>query len=430
MSGAADASGQVWPGLLAGAEWLERDSTRRVLALLNRGGHEARAVGGAVRNALIGIPVTDVDVATTAKPQEVLAMAEAAGVRAVDTGAEHGTVTLVYAGDAIEVTTLREDVETYGRHARVSFTRDWTSDARRRDFTMNALYASADGTVFDPLGGYDDLQARHVRFIGDAHERIREDYLRILRFFRFEAQYRNPDAPPTEMDAGALAAIERGSAGLAQLSGERVHAELVRLLAAPGALRSLDVMAQTGVLVRLIGGAPRLTDFARAQAIQQALCFTADPMARLAVLAVRVEEEAQRLARDLQLSNAERDALQALPRASRRFHENMDVHEAKAALYRLGANIYRAGALLAWSQSRSNADNRDWREIFALADAWTPPAFPVKGADLLALGMTPGPKVGEVLRALEQRWIESDFTADRDTLLAWARAHIGHGQGS
>ncbi len=421
MSDAAHTQVQVWPRLLAGAEWLERGSTRAVLDLLNRDGHEARAVGGTVRNALMGVPVTDVDVATTATPDEVMRRAEEAGVKAVDTGSEHGTVTLVPDHEPIEVTTLRQDVETYGRHARVTFTRDWASDARRRDFTMNALYAGPDGTVYDPLGGYDDLKARRVRFIGDPHERIREDYLRILRFFRFEAEYGAQETPPAPMDAQALAAIEQESEGLERLSGERVHTELVRLLAAGSAGRSLRAMMDTGVLVRLLGGAPRLTAFSRVQAIQRARGFTADPMVRLAALAVRVEEEAERLARNLRLSNAERDELVALPRAARRLDAGMASLEAKAALYRLGPKVYRGGVLLAWSDARAEVKDAAWSALFALPEDWAPPAFPLKGSDLLALGMKPGPEVGEALRALEQRWIEGDFAADRDTLIGWAR---------
>ncbi len=424
MSDAANARETVWPGLLAGVEWLERESTRAVLALLNRDGHEARAVGGSVRNALMGMPVTDVDVATTATPDEVMRLAEAAGVKAVDTGSEHGTVTLVPDHEPIEVTTLREDVETYGRHARVTFTRDWASDARRRDFTMNALYAGPDGTVFDPLGGYADLKARRVRFIGNPHERIREDYLRILRFFRFEAEYGAPDSPRETMDAEALAAIEQESEGLERLSGERVHTELVRLLAARGAARSLEAMMDTGVLVRLLGGAPRLTAFSRVQAIQGACAFTADPMVRLAALAVRVEEEAERLARNLRLSKAERDELVALARAARQLDAGMALVDAKAMLYRVGPKVYRGGVLLAWSECRAEANDAGWRALLALPDEWEAPPFPLKGADLLALGMQPGPEVGEVLRALEQSWIESDFAADHQTLLEWAREAV------
>ncbi len=424
MSDAANTGESMWPGLLAGEDWLDLSSTRTILDLLNRNGHEARAVGGAVRNALMNMPVTDVDIATTATPEEVMRLAEAAGVKAVDTGAEHGTVTLVPEHEPIEVTTLRKDVETFGRRARVTFTRDWASDARRRDFTMNALYAGPDGTVYDPLGGYDDLKARTVRFIGDPHERIREDYLRILRFFRFEAQYGSPHAPHETMDREALAAIEQESIGLEQLSGERVHNELVRLLAARGATRSLEAMMDTGVLVRLLGVAPRLTAFARVQEIQRERGFTADPMVRLAVLAVRVEEEAERLARNLRLSNAERAELVALPRVARCVEPEMTVLDAKAALYRLGPRVYRGAVLLAWSAAPAPLDDERWGRLFGLPDEWEVPTFPLKGADLLDLGLSPGPGVGEVLDALEQQWIESDFVAGRDTLLAWARELI------
>jgi tRNA nucleotidyltransferase/poly(A) polymerase len=421
MSETNHSTAQRWPRLLAGAEWLERASTKAVLSLLNRDGHEARAVGGAVRNALMGLPVTDVDVATTATPEEIVSMAEAAALRAVDTGAQHGTVTLVHDGEAIEVTTLREDVETYGRHARVTFTRDWASDARRRDFTMNALYAEPDGTVFDPLGGYDDLLARRVRFIGDAGARIREDYLRILRFFRFEAEYGQPGAPGAAMDEAALAAIERETAGLDLLSGERVHTELLRLIKAEGASRALRVMADRGVLARVLGGAPRLTDFDKAVSIWQSIGFQPDSMMLLAVLAVRVEEEAERLSKSLRLSNAEADELTALPRAARKISAEMPEQEAKAALYRLGPKLYRGGVLLTWVQAREAVDNAAWRVLFALPDAWDIPAFPIKGGDLVAMGIGPGPEVGTVLRELERRWIASDFSTSRDALLAAAK---------
>jgi len=421
MSEPLDTRDHVWPELLAGAQWLERDATRKVLALLNRDGHEARAVGGAVRNALMGMPVSDVDIATTAPPDEVMRRARDAGMKVVDTGSEHGTVTLAPDHEPIEVTTLRRDVETYGRHARVSFTRDWASDARRRDFTMNALYAGPDGTVYDPLGGYADLKARRVRFIGDPHERIREDYLRILRFFRFEAQYGAAGEPHARMDEEALAAIERESAGLERLSGERVHNEMGRLLAAGGAARALAAMMDFGVLVRLLGGAPRLTAFSRLQAIERARGVTADPMVRLAALAVRVEEEAERLAHSLRLSNPERDELAALPRPARCLDAVMALLDAKVALYRLGAKVYRGAVLLAWSDARAGVDDPAWAAIFALPDEWEPPVFPLKGADLLAIGMQPGPEVGEALRALERRWIEGGFSADCAMLMGWAR---------
>jgi len=289
---------------------------------------------------------------------------------------------------------------------------------------MNALYAGQDGTVYDPLDGYADLMARRVRFIGDPYDRIREDFLRILRFFRFEAEYGLPDASPDAMDAQALAAIEQESVGLQQLSGERVQRELIRLLAAPGAERALAAMMDAGVLVLLLRGAPRLREFSSMQAIQAEAGFKADPIVRLAGLAVRVEEEAERLAHDLRLSNAERDELVALPRAARHFSARMDALKAKELLYRLGPRNYRGGVLLAWSGARARSDDPDWSRLMTLPEEWRPPEFPVSGRDLLALGLEPGPQVGEVLRAVEQHWIDGDFTADRQALLNLGRAEI------
>jgi len=215
---------------LKDAAWLEREETQAVFDALQAHGIETRAVGGAVRNTLLGLTVTEVDLATTAVPEEVMALAAKAGLKAVPTGIDHGTVTLVASGVPFEVTTLRRDVETFGRHARIAYTKDWEEDARRRDFTLNALYADRDGRVFDPLGGYADLRAGQVRFIGDAEERIKEDYLRILRFFRFHAYYgKGP------LDPAGLAAAVRLRGGLDQLSAERVAAELRRILIAPQA---------------------------------------------------------------------------------------------------------------------------------------------------------------------------------------------------
>jgi tRNA nucleotidyltransferase/poly(A) polymerase len=259
-----------------------------------------RAVGGAVRNALVGRPVADVDIATDARPEEVTRAAEAAGLKAIPTGLAHGTVTVVAGGRPYEITTLRQDVETHGRHATVAFTDDWAEDARRRDFTLNALYCGADGTLFDPLGGYPDLAARRVRFIGDADERIREDYLRILRFFRLTAEFAEGPA-----DAGGLAACVRERTGLAVLSAERVRVELLRLLAAPRGAEIGALMQDYGLLPGVLGAAPRPTLLARLAAIETVLRFAPDPVLRLAALAVEVPEDAERLRDRLRLSNDE-----------------------------------------------------------------------------------------------------------------------------
>ena len=267
---------------LSGAPWLQRPETQAVFAALAARNFAARAVGGAVRNALLGLPVTDVDIATTARPDEVVAAAEAAGLKTVPTGIAHGTVTIISGGSAYEVTTLRKDVETHGRHATVAFTDDWTADARRRDFTLNALYCSADGEVFDPLSGYADLMARRVRFIGDAGERIREDYLRILRFFRFTAAY--GEGPP---DRPGLDACVRERAGLAILSGERMREEMLRLLAAPRGPSSMAVMLDyRAAAAGAWPGAPAGVA-CPARRLQAALGLAPDAVLRLAALARR-----------------------------------------------------------------------------------------------------------------------------------------------
>ena len=321
-----------------------------------------------------------------------------------------------------------KDVETYGRHARVTFTRDWASDARRRDFTMNALYAGPDGTVYDPLGGYDDLMARRVRFIGDpacAHPRRLSADTALLPLSR-QSTALAMRRPPM-MDAEALIAIAQESAGLEQLSGERVCTELLRLLAARGAALAAGDGGQGRARAphRRRAAAHRLRRLRRRSLRPKTFGSPADPMARLAPFWPCASRRRRSGWRDaLRLSNAERDELKALPRASRAFDMEMESRAARAVLYRLGARIYRAGVLLAWSQKRAQADDRRWRALFTLPDEWTPPEFPLGGADLLALGLQPGPEVGAVLRALEQRWIDGDFAADRDTLMDWARESI------
>jgi len=235
-----------------GGDWIDDPALQRVLALLGDGGHQALLVGGCVRNDLLGAPVSDMDIATDARPGRVIALAEQGGIKAVPTGVEHGTVTLVLNGAPFEITTFRRDIDTDGRRATVAFADDVEQDARRRDFTMNALYARADGTVIDPLGSLPDLSARRVRFIDDPAQRIAEDYLRILRFFRFHAWYGDADAG---MDAEALAAIAAHLEGLAHLSRERVGAEIRKLLAAPDPAPSVAAMRAAGVLGVVLPGA-------------------------------------------------------------------------------------------------------------------------------------------------------------------------------
>jgi poly(A) polymerase len=404
------------PRSMAGLDWFEALPARTVFAALNRGGHETRAVGGAIRNSLMGLPVTEVDFATTATPDEVTALAAKAGLKTVPTGLHHGTVTVIADHHPYEVTTLRQDVETFGRHASVRFTDDWAMDAARRDFTINALYADASGLVHDPLGGYPDVMARRVRFIGSARERIREDYLRILRFFRFTANYgQQPDAE------GYRACIAE-RAGLALLSAERVHTELLRILVTREPLRALEPMSEAGFLVSLIGVVVRVSHAARLIAIEEANGLPGDGLRRLAALALMKEEDAGHLTRKLRLSNVEAARLEIMANLAPDLGVQTGPLALKTALYRLGPERFRDRVLIAWARSGAEPGDPAWREHLALPERWKAPVFPVKGEDMLAAGLEKGPAIGQKLRALEAAWIASDFTMTRKALLEAAKA--------
>jgi poly(A) polymerase len=402
---------------LVGASWLARPETQAVFTALADAGFPGRAVGGAVRNALLDRTVVDVDIATPARPDEVMAAARAAGLSAVPTGVEHGTVTVIVEHVPYEVTTLRRDVETHGRHATVAFTDDWTADARRRDFTINALYCGADGALFDPLGGWQDLVQRRVRFIGEASERIREDYLRILRFFRFGAEY--GDGPPDQEGLKA-AVVER--AGLACLSGERVRQELFRLLVARRGPDTVRLMLDYGLITSVLGQAPRPLLLARTAELEAGLGRAADPLLRLAALAVETREDAEALRARLRLSNDQYACLARVESGKASFAAGMPEGEAKAALYTVGREAARWLLLLDWARCGAPAEHQGWRTLWALAEHWQPPLLPVTGEDVLALGVPAGPRVGALMRALEAWWIAGEFKADRAGLLAKLRA--------
>src|SRR5712672_2244033 len=289
------------------APWLASGPTSRVLQLLNENGEEARVVGGAVRNALLNIPIGDIDIATTALPDEVIRRAKRAGIKSVPTGIDHGTVTLVVDSHPYEVTTLREDAETFGRKAKVAFGRDWARDAERRDFSINGLSVDADGVVHDHVGGLDDIAAKRVRFIGDPNQRLAEDYLRILRFFRIHAAYGagEPDR------AGYLACIG-ARAGLATLSAERVRMEMLKLMVATGAAGAITAMADGGLLLPILGGVAYTGPFAAMASAEHLLGLQPSAVRRLGALAVAVTEDAKRVAMRLRLTNAETKALDSM----------------------------------------------------------------------------------------------------------------------
>ncbi|MET0222542.1 MAG: CCA tRNA nucleotidyltransferase [Tardiphaga sp.] len=388
---------------LDNASWLTSGPSGRVLALLNGDGEEARAVGGAVRNALLGLPVHEIDIATTATPEIVVRRAKAAGIKTVPTGIDHGTVTLVMDGEPFEVTTLREDVETFGRKAKVAFGRDWQRDAERRDFTINGLSASIDGMVHDHVGGLADLDARRVRFIGDPDRRIAEDYLRILRFFRIHAAY-GRGAPDRD---GYLASI-RGRDGMTGLSAERVRMELLKLLVADGALEAVTAMVDAGLMLRILGGVAYGGPFAAMIAIGRRLNLPPDAMLRLGALGVAVTEDARRLTQRLRLSNEETRALDSMGHRWWRL-KGMDEAHARRRLYRLGAVRYRNRMMLAWARDGDGADAEAWRALVTLPERWAVPVFPLKAADFMARGIAKGPALGHVLTLAEDAWLALDF---------------------
>lgn len=393
------------------APWLSAAPLQKVLSALTKGGREARVVGGAVRNTLAGHPITDIDIATTATPDDVLDLAGAAGLAVHPTGIAHGTVTVVADGVAFEVTTLRRDVETDGRRAVVAFTTDWSEDAHRRDFTINAIYCGADGVLYDPTGGREDLKRRSVRFIGDASARIREDYLRILRFFRFSAGYGVGPLDPEGLEASAAL-----KDGIAHLSAERIWAELKKLLTTPRASEVVRIMADKSILTAVLGGPASPDDLARLQAIESVLEIEPDPITRLAALATADAASAAKLATKLRLSRAEEHALRGANARDSGLDPSSGEAAAHAALYRLGAETYGRAQRLTWARSRTPPTDHAWRERASLPERWTVPSMPFSGADAVALGIPAGPRVGRLLDAFEKWWIEAGFPNDVELL--------------
>jgi tRNA nucleotidyltransferase/poly(A) polymerase len=396
---------------LAGAAWLAAPGVRRIFAALDRDGEEARIVGGAVRDALAGRPVGDIDFATTATPDVVAARAAEAGVKTAPTGVEHGTWTLVADGVGYQVTTLREDVETDGRRAVVRFGRDWAADARRRDFTVNALSVDAAGVIHDPLGGYPDIAARRIRFIGDAGERIAEDRLRILRFFRFNAEFGNGDH-----DSQGLSASIRARNGLRELSAERIGQEMRRLILAPRAAETLALTQDCGILPVILAGIAYLGPFGRYLDFEQAVGTTPSIPLRLAAATCRVEEDAMRISDRLRLTNAESRLMRYAVATARRLPHPGDDKAARRLLYDAGEDTYRGAVALAFAWSAGDADRDALIHLYRLPERWPRPSFPLTGRDALGAGASHGPAVGTLLKHLEAWWIAEDFAPGPDAL--------------
>ncbi|GLS23992.1 poly(A) polymerase [Labrys miyagiensis] len=385
--------------------WLNKPPLASLLAALNGGGEEARVVGGSVRNALLGEEVVEWDIATTALPEEVNARARAKGWKTVPTGIEHGTVTVVIDSHPFEVTTLREDIETDGRHAVVRFGRDFRADAFRRDFTINAISLSPDGTLHDYAGGLDDIAARRVRFIGKAEQRIAEDYLRILRLFRFHARY---GVGP--VDPESLSAAIRSREGLRQLSAERIRAELLKLVMAARAGEVLAEIDGAGFLAIILGGVARVSNFSRLITLEARSGVAPDPVRRLAVLCLFTRLDAERLAKKLRLSNAEAKRFLSIALLLEAERGMPSPSRARELLYRLGQAAFEDGMLALAAQR----PDKDFSEVLALPAAWKAPRPPFGGKDIARLGVEPGPRVGRILARAEQAWIDEGFPDNRE----------------
>jgi poly(A) polymerase len=376
--------------------WMNDAPVRMLLDALAGGGIGARFVGGCVRDWLLERPISDIDVAVDKPPETVMKALEAADIKVVPTGLKHGTVTAIVKSRPFELTTLRRDVETDGRRAIVAFTDDWRTDAERRDFTFNALYAEPDGTIHDYFDGQTDLKAGRVRFIGDPEQRIAEDRLRVLRFFRFHARFGRPP-----FDGPSFDACRRNAATVSGLSGERVRKELLRTLDAPGGADAFDAMLEAGVLDHWLpeyAGSTKL----RALAAREE---KPDALRRLAAI-LPTDADATAIGKRLKLSTQESVRLQLMLDPA----NAIDTTNLRATLYRLGTKLFIDRALL-------DAPG-DWRAALALAGSWTPPELPIGGNDALALGLKPGPKVGALIEAVERWWIAGDFSADRAACLA------------
>jgi poly(A) polymerase len=405
--------------------WMEEPSTQRLLSALAQAGIAARFVGGCVRDALLGHPIADIDIATPARPEEVAAALDKAGIKAVPTGIAHGTVTAVVPPRHYEITTLRRDVETDGRHARVAFDADWAQDAARRDFTINAIYLDPDGTVHDPVGGLADLAARRVRFVGEPATRIAEDVLRVLRYYRFAARFGDGKGDPA-----ARAACRAAVPLLAKLSAERVEQELTGLLKVANPIPALRMMAEDEVLAAVLPEASRLDRLEKLVALEAPTRplgeppppqagegwggDSPDPIRRLAALVQMDAGGARALTERLRLSSAERDRLLGLA-PPWPLDPSGDTRALRHALFRLGAERYRDLALLIAAEGGIDRARLD--ELLTLAEGWQPPAFPLSGRDVTALGIPPGPRVGELLGEVRHWWEDSDFTADRKACL-------------
>ena len=399
---------------LSGQVWLKDSDTQKVINALTKGGHNARFVGGCVRDALLKLPVRDIDIATPERPKAVMALLRSAGIKALPTSLQHGTITAVTDSHHYEITTLRVDVETDGRRATVEFTEDWQTDAERRDFTINALYADLDGTVHDYVGGLEDLKAGRVRFIGDPYKRIEEDALRILRFFRCHAWYGKGD-----LDEAGLTACWNQARRIKELSGERLANELLLLLGAPNPGPVLRTMVDVGILRDVLSeavqeGVVRVERLSRLESQLQAV----DPLRRLAAVVETDGQGMDELTRRLRMSNADRKRLVDMIRPVTNVAPASDERTLRQLAYRLGRERLIDLMFLSAARLASDPDLEAFKRAIDYVRSWNRPVFPVKGQDILKAGVPQGEAVRRILADVEDWWVKEDFPSDRATALA------------
>jgi len=412
-------SGSTQEGL-GQRHWMTAPATAAVFdALEAEGGPDcARFVGGCVRNTLVGRPVDDLDIATTLTPEQVIKALKAKSIRPVPTGIDHGTVTAVSDRMPHEITTLRRDVSTDGRRATVAFTQDWAEDARRRDFTLNALYARRDGSIFDPTGhGVADAKAGRIVFVGEPEQRLTEDHLRNLRFFRFYAWF-GKGAP----DAAAAAACAKLKDQIDSLAAERISKELLKLLAADDPRAAVRLMAETGVLDVVLKAPANLARFEALVEVEADQLFECDPVLRLAALLPDDQVGAASLAGRLRLSNPDRDRIVAALSPTPVLKSWMSPREIRREVYRSDVAVFRDRAKLAWAASPRTATTMQWRGMIALAEGWSRPELPLTGQEIMNAGVPKGPLVGQVMREVEDWWIDHDFLDDKLSVIEKLKA--------
>ena len=393
--------------------WLTDPDNVAVINAL--GESRARFVGGCVRNALWNYDVADIDIATQLEPGAVIDALKAAGIKSVPTGVDHGTVTAVVEGRPIEITSLRKDVATDGRRAVVAFTQDWAQDAQRRDFTVNALYADLNGTIYDPTGqGLADAKARKFRFVGTAQDRVTEDYLRILRYFRFIAWY----GGDSKLDAEALAACRTGIKGLKSLSAERVWSEIKKTLSAPDPGRALQIMLTNDVLEAVLPEASNVEGLTKFVALERREALRpVDPLLRIMAMGARNPLPMALLTKRMKMSKAETARLRDWADDGTSFDPGADERAKLAAIYKTGKRLAMDRCLMRATGESDPVLSSKWMSLVDLALGWTPPVFPLGGKDLAAAGVAPGPAMGKKLDALKALWVRSGFTADKQKLL-------------